>query len=61
LSLQHFAYRERHCFSESQATPARIEATYDPALGIPLNYHAEKLELPDNDEGFRISSFEVLN
>lgn len=41
-------------------TPARIVATYDPALGIPLTYYAEKLEIWDNDEGFRISSFEVL-
>ena len=41
-------------------TPPRIDAMYDSDLGIPLTYHAEKLEISDNDEGFRISSFKVL-
>lgn len=42
-------------------TRSRVTATYDSALGFPTTYYAEKLEIPDNDEGFRIGDFKVLN
>jgi hypothetical protein len=54
------AFAEMRRYIHEPPTPVRIAATYDPAFGIPLTYYAEKLELLDNDEGFRISSFKVL-
>jgi hypothetical protein len=54
------AFAEMRRYMHEPPTPARIDATYDPALGVPLTYYVEKLEITDNDEGFRISSFKVL-
>ena len=54
------AFAEMRRYIYKPPTPARIEATYDSAFGVPMTYYAEKLEIADNDEGFRISSFEVL-
>lgn len=54
------AFAEMRRYIYDPPTPARIEATYDSAFGIPLTYYAEKLEVVDNDEGFQISSFKVL-
>jgi hypothetical protein len=53
-------FAEMHRYVYEPPTPARIEATYEPVLGIPLTYYVEKLEIADNDEGFQISSFKVL-
>lgn len=54
------AFTEIRRYIYDPPTPARIDATYDPELGIPLTYYARKLEIEDNDEGFRISNFKVL-
>jgi hypothetical protein len=54
------AFAEMRIYIREPPTPARIDAEYDPTLGFPLTYYAEKLEISDNDEGFRISSFKVL-
>ena len=54
------AFAEMRRYIHAPPTPARIDATYDPELGVPLTYYARKLEFEDNDEGFRISSFKVL-
>jgi hypothetical protein len=54
------AFAEMRRYIYEPPTPARIKATYEPVFGIPLTYYAEKLEIADNDEGFRISSFKVL-
>jgi hypothetical protein len=54
------AFAEMRRYIHEPPTPTRISATYDPALGVPLTYYAEKLEITDNDEGFRMSSFKVL-
>lgn len=54
------AFAEMRRYIREPPTPARVVATYDPTLGVPLTYYAEKLEILDNDEGFRISSFKVL-
>jgi len=35
----------------------KISAVYDPDLGIPLKFSAEKLQMEDNDEGFEIVGF----
>jgi hypothetical protein len=53
-----FAQMRRYVYDPP--TPARIDATYDPELGIPLTYSVHKQEIEDNDEGFRISGFRVL-
>jgi hypothetical protein len=39
--------------------PVRITTTYDDTYGVPTFYFVEKLEFEDNDEGFKITSFEV--
>lgn len=54
------AFAEMRRYIHEPPTPVRIVATYDPTSGVPLTYYAEKLEISDNDEGFRISSFKIL-
>ena len=54
------AFSEMRRYIHNPPTPAQIDATYDPELGIPLTYSARKTEIEDNDEGFRISGFKVL-
>jgi hypothetical protein len=54
------AFARMHTYIHEPPTPARIEATYDPQLGHPMEYYVHKLEIEDNDEGFRISGFEAL-
>lgn len=54
------AFTEMRRYIHDPPTPARIDATYDPELGIPLSYSVQKIEIEDNDEGFRISDFRML-
>lgn len=54
------AFAEMRRYIHNPPTPAEIYATYDPQFGIPLTYSALKMQIPDNDEGFRISDFKVL-
>ena len=53
------AFREIRRYIENPPTAVRITAEYDQTYGIPKTYFVEKLEIEDNDEGFRITSFEV--
>jgi len=53
------AFREMRRYIVSPPTAVRITAEYDETYGIPKTYFVEKLEIEDNDEGFRITSFEV--
>jgi hypothetical protein len=39
--------------------PVRITITYDDTYGIPRSYFVKQLEVEDDDEGFKITSFEV--
>lgn len=54
------AFAEMRRYIHNPPTPAEIYATYDPQFGIPLTYRTLKIQIPDNDEGFRISDFKVL-
>ena len=53
------AFREMLRYIENPPTAVRITAEYDETYGTPKTYFVEKLEIEDNDEGFRITSFEV--
>jgi hypothetical protein len=53
------AFREMSRYIPNPPIPVRITTTYDESNGIPTSYFVEKLELGDNDEGFRITSFAV--
>jgi len=53
------AFREMFRFVADPPTPVRIEVSYDDTYGHPRAYFVEKLEVDDNDEGFKITSFEV--
>lgn len=53
------AFGEMLRYIVNPPTAVRITTTYDETYGIPKTYFVEKLEFEDNDEGFRITSFEV--
>jgi hypothetical protein len=53
------AFTEMSRYISNPPTPVRITTTYDATYGIPTSYFVEKLEFEDNDEGFKITSFEV--
>lgn len=53
------AFEEMRRYIFEPPTKVRVTASYDAAYGIPLSYYVEKLELTDNDEGFKIGDFEV--
>jgi hypothetical protein len=38
-----------------------VSATYDAVTGVPITYHVKKLEFEDDDEGFAISNYRVIN
>lgn len=53
------AFQEMSRYIANPTAPARVTTTYDDTYGVPTSYFVEKLEFEDNDEGFRITSFEV--
>jgi hypothetical protein len=53
------AFQEMSRYIADPPVPVRITTTYDDTYGIPTSYLVEKLEFEDNDEGFKITSFEV--
>jgi len=53
------AFAEMRRYIESPPVRAKITAHYDEQTGAPLEYYVEKLDIPDNDEGFRISELRL--
>ncbi len=53
------AFQEMNRYIANPPVQVRITTTYDDTYGVPTSYFVEKLELEDNDEGFKITSFEV--
>ena len=53
------AFQEMNRYIANPPVPVRITTTYDDTYGLPTSYFVEKLEFEDNDEGFKITSFEV--
>ena len=53
------AFQEMFRYVADPPTPVRITASYDHRFGVPTSYFVEKLELEDNDEGFKILDFKV--
>jgi hypothetical protein len=53
------AFQEISRYIANPPVPVRVTTTYDDTHGIPTSYFVEKLEFEDNDEGFKITSFEV--
>ena len=53
------AFSEMSRYIETPPVRAKVTARYDEATGAPLEYYVEKLEIYDNDEGFRISGLRL--
>jgi hypothetical protein len=53
------AFREVLRYIADPPTPVRITVSYDESYGLPKSYFVEKIQISDNDEGFKITSFKV--
>ena len=52
-------FRDMGRYIADPPTSVRITVSYDSTYGFPKAYFVEKLEIEDNDEGFKITSFRV--
>jgi hypothetical protein len=51
------AFQEMLRYIDESPASVRVTASYDETYGVPTSYFVEKLEIYDNDEGFKITSF----
>jgi len=50
------AFNEMRRYIEAPPVRAKVTVKFDDQTGAPLEYYVEKLDFPDNDEGFTIAN-----